>query len=441
MFAGLSQQGSGAIAIGVNAGKNQQFANSIVINATGVAVDANRAGTYIAPIQNDDSQIYALNYNISTKEITYAHTTVNWTGVSSAAGTKYAPVAQLGSTGNSGNYGIVRVSGTFGGYGGGSQSKIDFIWYTRTSSTVYGSTSGFLSATDVSAYCDFVVYLNSDSTFTLYLKTVATYSWWDFSVSGGTGQNSFMYPESSPASGTPSGTVSISSVFKNTNINAQDTPGQFSYEGILYASTRISAGTTAGYTSGDDAYLASFLDSTSGGVSTKYALFQIGRSNANYQSWFCGAFCTGTASTTLYSMAPFGVGLANSFRFYGNGDAYKGDNTNVWDVTSDEKVKENIELANLDICYDNIKNIPLKRFSYKDGFLESDSNTDKMRLGWIAQDVQKVFPKAVATENKGEFGNCLTLNADQLNAALFGAVKKLIEKVETLEAKVKELSG
>jgi hypothetical protein len=62
-----------------------------------------------------------------------------------------------------------------------------------------------------------------------------------------------------------------------------------------------------------------------------------------------------------------------------------------------------------------------------------------MRLGWIAQEVQPVFPKAVTAANKEGFGDCLSLNVDQLNASLYGAVQKLIQKVEILEAKVKEL--
>jgi hypothetical protein len=123
---------------------------------------------------------------------------------------------------------------------------------------------------------------------------------------------------------------------------------------------------------------------------------------------------------------------------YGNGICYNGANSANWAVVSDENTKENIELANLDICYDNIKRIPLKRFSYKDGVTPKGS--DKMRLGWIAQEVQPVFPKAVTPSYKKGFGDCLSLNVEQLNAALYGAVQKLIEKVEILEAKVKELS-
>jgi hypothetical protein len=129
---------------------------------------------------------------------------------------------------------------------------------------------------------------------------------------------------------------------------------------------------------------------------------------------------------------------AAGIAIYGSGAAYQDNLNNYWNNFSDENIKENIERADLDICYDNVKSIPLNRFSYKNGIAPPGS--DRMRLGWIAQEVQPVFPKAVTVGNKEGFGECLSLNVDQLNAALYGAVQKLIEKVEILEAKVKELS-
>jgi len=141
-----------------------------------------------------------------------------------------------------------------------------------------------------------------------------------------------------------------------------------------------------------------------------------------------GVYGTGTAATSYWATAPFGVALSASIRFFGTGTAYKGNNTTTWEQTSDERVKENIEVANLDICYNNVKNIPLKRFSFVEGFLDSNSYTDRTRLGWIAQEVQQVFPKAIGVEDKGEpFGNCLTLNVDQMYATMYGAIKKLIQ--------------
>jgi len=68
----------------------------------------------------------------------------------------------------------------------------------------------------------------------------------------------------------------------------------------------------------------------------------------------------------------------------------------LWTVVSDERIKKDIELANLDRCYEIIKSIPLKRFGWADGVYTEEQVNDRHNLGWIAQDVQKAFSKAVS---------------------------------------------
>ena len=156
--------------------------------------------------------------------------------------------------------------------------------------------------------------------------------------------------------------------------------------------------------------------------------------------------------------------------------------TNTWTIVSDERIKEDIELADLDICYDAIKTIPLKRFKWKDEVYTAEQVTDRRKLGWIAQDVEAVFPKAVnihefkynqvfeetvipaveeELDDKGKIitpaqperiergeliseeviEDCRDLNSDQLYAAMYGAIQKLMQKVETLEAEVAALKA
>jgi len=67
----------------------------------------------------------------------------------------------------------------------------------------------------------------------------------------------------------------------------------------------------------------------------------------------------------------------------------------LWTVVSDERIKKDIEPADLARCYDIIKSIPLKYFGWADGVYTEDQVKDRHNLGWIAQDVQKVFSKAV----------------------------------------------
>lgn len=64
---------------------------------------------------------------------------------------------------------------------------------------------------------------------------------------------------------------------------------------------------------------------------------------------------------------------------------------------SDERIKEDIEPANLEICYDSVKNLPVSRYKYKDFVGKYE---DKHVTGFMASDVEKIFPKSVAENDR-----------------------------------------
>ena len=73
--AGEFTQGLQAVAIGAYAGQTSQPANTIILNASGSAVNGVAAQTnsfYVAPIRNATSTGNVLTYNTTTKEITYS---------------------------------------------------------------------------------------------------------------------------------------------------------------------------------------------------------------------------------------------------------------------------------------------------------------------------------------------------------------------------------
>ena len=70
----------------------------------------------------------------------------------------------------------------------------------------------------------------------------------------------------------------------------------------------------------------------------------------------------------------------------------------LWTVVSDERIKTDIIPADLDRCYEIVKSVPLKHFGFAPGVYTDDQINDKHGLGWIAQDVQKVFSKAVSVK-------------------------------------------
>lgn len=137
--------------------------------------------------------------------------------------------------------------------------------------------------------------------------------------------------------------------------------------------------------------------------------------------------------------------LTNIYYGPGTGTAF----TNI----SDRRLKEEIEDADIDICYADIKFLPLHRFKYKD-FVGNEG--DQHLTGFIADEFEKVFPKAtikrdqkfpVLDENGDpviedgkpklqEIKDCASIDTSQVVPTLLGAVQKLMEKVERLEAEV-----
>lgn len=124
--------------------------------------------------------------------------------------------------------------------------------------------------------------------------------------------------------------------------------------------------------------------------------------------------------------------------------AYTGTHrTNVaWTVgLSDVRGKENIELADLDRCLDAVKRLPVKRWRWRD-FV--GDRQDKNETGWLADDVEHVFPKSVNIVDEHfpdrDLKDCKHHNAHHVALpTLWGAVQRLIEKNEALEREVSEL--
>jgi hypothetical protein len=137
----------------------------------------------------------------------------------------------------------------------------------------------------------------------------------------------------------------------------------------------------------------------------------------------------------IASESNVGIGTLpmQAFQLTLSGDAAK-PNGGVWSTTSDIRLKSDIIDADTAICYQTIKGINLKRFKW------ITKCEDMHKLGWIAQDVARVFPKSVRETPAFDLPDCKVLNADQLYAALYGCVRELIIKVEKNELDIKKLN-
>lgn len=92
---------------------------------------------------------------------------------------------------------------------------------------------------------------------------------------------------------------------------------------------------------------------------------------------------------------------------------------------SDKRLKENI--VEIDGAVSKLKQIPVVNFNFKD--------KDVKELGTIAQDVQKVFPEIVTTNEDGY----LAVEYNKLSMVAIAAVKEMDERLSSLEKTVEEL--
>ncbi len=100
---------------------------------------------------------------------------------------------------------------------------------------------------------------------------------------------------------------------------------------------------------------------------------------------------------------------------------------NAWNVFSDIRLKTNI--TPLTDILPKLNNINVVGFNWKDG-------ADKKRqIGFIAQEVEKVFPELVFEDDKGY----KSVDYSKFSAILLGAVKEQQKQIEELKSEIKTL--
>jgi hypothetical protein len=149
-----------------------------------------------------------------------------------------------------------------------------------------------------------------------------------------------------------------------------------------------------------------------------------------------------SSNTNVYHMGNVGIGTKSPEyhldvrgSIYSSLGGYTQTGLTTWSIASDRRIKENIVKASYEKCLDNVKNIELYNFNFKDNCVNTN---DKHQLGFIAQEVQQIYPKAVEVSkmilNTNEtIDDLLSLNTTQIDYTLYGAVKNLIEKIEDID--------
>ena len=164
-----------------------------------------------------------------------------------------------------------------------------------------------------------------------------------------------------------------------------------------------------------------------------------------------GAQWTYTSNNpNVYHLGSVGIGTTSPEytldvrgSIYSSIGGYTQSGLTTWSITSDRRIKENIVKASYEKCLENVNKIELYNFNFKDNCVNTN---DKHQLGFIAQEVREVYPKAVEVNkmilNTNEtINDILTLNTTQIDYTLYGAVKNLIEKIDNIDIGLENLGS
>ena len=130
-----------------------------------------------------------------------------------------------------------------------------------------------------------------------------------------------------------------------------------------------------------------------------------------------------------------GKGSNTGFINPNGGGVYQGNNSTLWSITSDARLKKNI--VNNNTGLDKITAIQVRNFEYRLPEEITEVSPDQaiqktgVQLGAIAQELQQILPECAKQESTGIY----TVDADPLIWYLVNAVKELNAKITALENK------
>jgi len=106
---------------------------------------------------------------------------------------------------------------------------------------------------------------------------------------------------------------------------------------------------------------------------------------------------------------------------------------------SDIRIKTDIVNADIDRCHEIVKEIPLRYWKWRDDVYPEI--VDRHQYGWLAQDVEHVFPKAVSIAPGYGLPDVRSLDPTQLMACMWGAIQKEQALQASLRQELKTLTG
>jgi hypothetical protein len=113
----------------------------------------------------------------------------------------------------------------------------------------------------------------------------------------------------------------------------------------------------------------------------------------------------------------------------------------TWVTASDQRVKANIQTANLEECAKLVSELNLRTYSFTKAFQERTGTDSNLQYGFIAQEVKEILPKAISYKDEHGITDFHSLDTDQIFKLEFGATQHLLNTIQRLEAQVSTLEG
>jgi hypothetical protein len=165
-----------------------------------------------------------------------------------------------------------------------------------------------------------------------------------------------------------------------------------------------------------------------------------GLTTGSYNTYLGYAPSPSSASVIGETVLGYGTGKGANTAFINPSSittgVYNGNNSTLWAITSDARLKKNI--INNDVGLEKLTQIQVRNFEYRlpeeitEVPKEQAIQKSGVQLGVIAQELQAILPECVKTESTG----VMTVDADNLTWYMINAIKELKAEIDQLKGNV-----
>ncbi len=190
--------------------------------------------------------------------------------------------------------------------------------------------------------------------------------------------------------------------------------------GVLSYATTSSTGSTTGY---------GVLSSSSGNGANNYGISASGSGGTSINYGVAG-FAYGTTGSAAYGVYGYATGGTYNWAGYFNGPVFC--NSGAWSG-SDIRWKRNITEIHDELS--NILTLKPVTYQWRTDEFPKMSFTNDVQIGLVAQDVEKVFPNLVMTDNNGY----KSVSYEKLSVILLEGIKEQQKQIESYKSQLQSL--